>query len=103
MNPQSVTSFAPVDGIKAKAHRKEKNFKEEFTIIYHNPSGSGVAEGYNYHRPSAATAEAIETAGFTLAEPMEGRGQEAMEEALKAIALHLGMKPESFYLHHSNA
>lgn len=64
-------------------------------------SGSGSAGGYGYHRPSAAAQEAINAAGFELSEPIDGRGESMMENALKAIATALGHK--KFYLHSAHA
>lgn len=55
-------------------------------------SGSGSAGGYGYHRPSAALAEAVRNAGFTLDECISGRGESAMREALLAIAAAVGVK-----------
>lgn len=54
-------------------------------------SGSGQAGGYGYHRPSAAAQEAFERAGVKLAEPIDGRGDSEIEEALKALAVHMGL------------
>jgi hypothetical protein len=53
-------------------------------------SGYGKAGGYGYHKPSAALQAAITSAGITLAEPIEGCGEQAMEEALRAIAIAQG-------------
>lgn len=55
-------------------------------------NGSGQAGGYGYHRPSAAAQEAINNAGFALDTPIDGLGEEAMREALLAIAKCLGVK-----------
>jgi hypothetical protein len=54
--------------------------------------GSGSAGGYGYHRPSAAAQEAIANAGITLANPIDGCGDEALREALLAIAKALKIK-----------
>lgn len=54
--------------------------------------GSGSAGGYGYHRPSAAAQEAIDNAGITLAQPIDGGGEESMREALLAIARALKVK-----------
>lgn len=54
--------------------------------------GSGSAGGYGYHRPSAAASEAIRNAGISLALDIDGRGEEAMREALLAIAKALKIK-----------
>lgn len=53
-------------------------------------SGTGQAGGYGYHRPSAAAREAIYNAGFELSEDISGRGDNAIETAVKAIAASLG-------------
>ena len=53
-------------------------------------SGKGKAGGYGYHKESAAIAEAIESAGITLDQSIDGVGDGAIEEALKAIASSLG-------------
>lgn len=55
-------------------------------------SGTGSAGGYGYHRPSAAADEAIRNAGFTLDESISGRGEQAIELAVQAIAEALGYK-----------
>ena len=56
---------------------------------YHS-SGKGKASGYGYHKESAAIAAAIESAGITLDQSIDGVGDAAIEEALKAIASALG-------------
>jgi hypothetical protein len=48
--------------------------------------GGGNASGYGYHRGSAAAQEAIRDAGITLDESIDGRGDEAIRTAIKAIA-----------------
>lgn len=53
-------------------------------------SGTGQAGGYGYHRPSAAAGEAIRNAGFKLSEAIDGRGDNAIEQAVKAIAEAIG-------------
>jgi hypothetical protein len=52
--------------------------------IYGN--GGGYAGGYGYHRASAAAQEAIKNAGIGLSESIDGRGDGAIIEAIKAIA-----------------
>jgi hypothetical protein len=59
-------------------------------------SGSARATGYGYHRPSEAAELAFDKAGITLPEHIGGRGDSAIEDALTALALHLGYKKESF-------
>lgn len=49
-------------------------------------SGAGKAGGYGYHKESAALQEAIGRAGIRLSEPIDGRGDSAMDDALEAIA-----------------
>ena len=55
-------------------------------------AGHGRANGYGYHRPSAALAEAFESAGVHLDEAIDGRGNEAMKDACIALAVALGYK-----------
>lgn len=55
-------------------------------------NGSGKAGGYGYHRQSAALGVAIENAGFSLSSRIDGVGDEAMREALLAIAEAVGIK-----------
>ena len=49
-------------------------------------AGHGWASGWGYHRPSAALQEAIRSAGWSLSEDIDGRGDRATEDALRAIA-----------------
>ncbi len=53
-------------------------------------SGYGSASGYGYHKESAALQSAIESAGITLSQPIDGRGSSAMSDALLAIAKAAG-------------
>lgn len=55
-------------------------------------SGTGNAGGYGYHRASAAVAEALQSAGFKFDSEISGVGESAINDALKAIAKHLGFK-----------
>ena len=48
--------------------------------------GTGYAGGYGYHRGSAAAQEAIHNAGIDLDRDINGRGDQAIEEAVFAIA-----------------
>ena len=59
------------------------------TPCYHS-SGKGKASGYGYHRNSTAIGEAIESAGITLDQSIDGVGNGAIHEALGAIASALG-------------
>ena len=49
-------------------------------------AGSGTASGYGYHKPSAAAGEAIAKAGIKLSEPIDGRGDSSIRDAVLAIA-----------------
>ena len=53
-------------------------------------SGTGTAGGGGYHKTSAAAGEAIRSAGITLDGHIDGRGDQAIREAMEAIALALG-------------
>lgn len=55
-------------------------------------SGSDYAGGYGYHRPSAAAHGAFKNAGITLAKPIDGRGDSAIEDAMRALAEFMGIK-----------
>lgn len=57
----------------------------------HYASGGGHAGGYGYHRGSAAAQEAIQSAGIKLSESIDGRGDEAIKDAIRAIAEAIGM------------
>lgn len=65
-------------------------------------SGGGHAHGYGYHHASAAAANAIENAGIKMDDYISGRGDEAIESAVMAIAryLHPG---SNIYIHHAHA
>lgn len=63
-------------------------------------SGSGSAGGYGYHRPSAAAAEAIRNAGIELDADISGRGNSAIEDAVKAIAEMMGYN--QIFVHHAH-
>ena len=54
--------------------------------------GSGQAGGCGYHRPSAAMSRAMENAGFKMSKDISGVGENAMREALLAIAKCLKIK-----------
>ena len=55
-------------------------------------SGSGSASGFGYHRPSAAAQEAFKNSGVELSEPIQGRGDRAIEQALFALAKKMGYR-----------
>lgn len=53
-------------------------------------SGTGKAGGGGYHKPSAAFADACRNAGITLKDDVGGRGDGAIIDAVKAIAVAAG-------------
>lgn len=61
-------------------------------------SGAGRATGGGYHRASAALDAAIQSAGITLSDPIDGEGTRAMEDACRAIAAALGYDPAGLVL-----
>ena len=116
---QKVTSFESREAINVRAHRKEDKFGYSFELcavqggkikeiaslrIYNTASrnyacfwlnfqgvhcnGSAFAGGGGYHRPSAA-AGALRKAGFKFSEGIDGRGDQAIRDALIAIFNHL--------------
>ena len=112
-------------------HRKEKHFMEEYTLItsdLRTPiilriygtnamnyacvwildnkkniycNGSGSAGGYGYHRPSAAVSEALTKAGIELSCRISGRGDTAIENAIKSIGTKLGYKKTLIHKAHA--
>lgn len=54
-------------------------------------AASSIAGGCGYHRPSAAAAGAIANAGIELSKNIDGVGDNAIDEALCAIAEALGL------------
>lgn len=55
-------------------------------------NASGVAQGFGYHRGSAAVSDAIKNLGFKLSEDIDGRGYDSCTSAFRAIAEALGIK-----------
>lgn len=104
-------------GIDSK-HRKENNFTQSVTLLcidndeikelavarwyytgtrvycclwaYNVASGSGYAGGGGYHKASAAMQKALDSAGIELSEDIDGRGDSAIDNALRAIGWSLG-------------
>lgn len=64
------------------------------SLWIHSPgfytSGHGRANGYGYHKPSAAIQDALDSAGFKLERAIDGCGSEAIKDAFAAIARDLG-------------
>lgn len=67
--------------------------------------GSGYVQGYGYHMTSAAAAVAIKNAGIALDENIAGRGDEAIKEALLAIAHDLPKENRAryYWISHTHA
>lgn len=86
-NQNFACLWVRVPGVKGKA--------EVYT------QGSGRAGGYGYHRPSAAANEAISNAGFALDQDIGGVGDDAIEEALCAMADSLGIKDYAIVRSHA--
>ena len=55
-------------------------------------SGCGNAKGYGYHKDSAALSAALDSAGITLSERIDGVGEGAMRDALTAIVRATGCR-----------
>jgi len=113
----ATINSAPKNNIAS--NRKEKHFTAQYSIVtsdYREPvilrlygtgatnyaclwvnykevhiSGGGKAGGYGYHRASAAAQVAINNAGIALSQDIDGRGNGAIGDALKAIARALGL------------
>lgn len=64
-------------------------------------SGGGYAGGYGYHKASQAVETALRDAGITLSEPIGGRGDSAIQDALKAIANELGYADSVIFTAHA--
>ena len=104
------------------SHRKENMFNRQFTLIYKDndrykegiiarfygkvnstccvwirlgedsKSGSGKASGYGYHMDSASFDDAIVCCGIKLENDVNGRGDEAVVDAMLSIASYYGIK-----------
>jgi hypothetical protein len=64
-------------------------------------SGGGKAGGGGYHKASAALEHALNDAGIVLSDAIGGRGEDAMYDALAAVATALGYKV--FHIHNAHA
>lgn len=63
--------------------------------------GGGGAGGYGYHRPSAAAQYAINDAGIQLDQRIDGVGESAMIEAVRAIAKACGYRKVHIHTAHA--
>lgn len=59
-------------------------------------TGSGLASGFGYHRPSTAAEIALEFAGIRFKEEIGGRGDEHVKNALSLVMKKLGYKKSEF-------
>ena len=101
------------------SYRREKHFDSQLSIIdldegreiacvrFYRPNetvycvvwirsekparGYGKAGGGGYHKRSAALEDSLSRAGITLSEPIGGCGDSAMDEAMLALARHMGV------------
>jgi hypothetical protein len=64
-------------------------------------NGSGSAGGYGYCKQSSAAGEAIANAGFTLSKSIRGVGEQAIEEAVLAIAAACGWPEARLHVSHA--
>lgn len=116
----NVISFNPTeDDRNTYSYRREKHFDSQLSLVdldegreiacvrFYQPNeivycvvwifsdkparGYGKAGGGGYHKRSAALAEALSRAGVTLSGPINGCGDSAMDEALLALARHMGV------------
>lgn len=116
----NIISFNPTeDPRNIYSYRREKSFVSQLSIIdldkgreiacvrFYQPDGVvycvvwiwsdkpargyGKAGGGGYHKRSAALGDALSRAGVTLSEPIDGCGDSAMDEALLALARHMGV------------
>ena len=94
---QQITVLAIVDGAirelaECRLYMSNSRSASRITAVLwvygdNYACGSGHADGYGYHKQSAAVESAIYAAGFELSEHIGGRGEQAMVEGLKAVAL----------------
>lgn len=61
-------------------------------------SGRGKAGGYGYHKASAAFQEACYSAGIELSQPVDGRGDSSVRDALYAIGAALGFERKELHI-----
>ena len=69
--------------------------------VYCSPyyvSGRGKAGGYGYHKASAAFQDACDSAGIDLSQPVDGRGDELVREAMFAIGAALGFERADLHI-----
>ena len=89
---------------------QSRNYCCLWTFGGKSSSGSGFAGGYGYHRPSAAVQEALTSAGFELTnsdgkkEYIDGRGDSAIEEFMRAVARDVyNLHTDDYLIHKAHA
>ena len=116
----NVIKFDPVeDQRNTYSYRRENHFDSQLSLVdldegreiacvrFYRPNetaycvvwiwsdrparGYGKAGGGGYHKRSAALGEALSRAGVILSEPIGGCGDSAMDEAMLALARHMGV------------
>lgn len=94
----SIPGSNHIAPIEARFYESKSGSTVVCKLWLHNPDysihryGYGRAFGYGYHHDSAALAAAIASAGLDLRDPIDGRGDYAMRDALLAIAGALGWR-----------
>lgn len=91
----AVEDGSPVEVVTARIYMgRSKQASKVYASIWlrggNYASGTGSAGGYGYHKASAAAQAAIDSAGITLAQPIYGRGDQAITDALHAIGVMAG-------------
>lgn len=77
--------------LRIYAGRSKSASRVYASVWVHNKcAGSGWAGGYGYHKSSAAASEALTNAGIKLDEPISGRGDNVIADALHAVGIALG-------------
>lgn len=116
----NVISFNPTeDDRNITSYRREKHFDSQMSLVdldtgreiacvrFYWPNeavycvtwiwsdkparGYGKAGGGGYHKKSAALGGALSRAWVTLSKPIDGCGDSAMNDALLALARHMGV------------
>ena len=61
-------------------------------------SGRGKAGGYGYHKASAAFQDACDSAGIELSQPVDGRGDSMVRDAMYSIGAALGFERTELHI-----
>ena len=84
--------------LRLYASRSDKYGRKYAVIWAKDGAGKGYAGGYGYDKKSAAVSSAIEDAGISLSERIDGVGEDAIRSALSAIMEAYGYAPEAWIL-----